>query len=86
MANDYFINDDGVLCRVDDCNKQPNPAGLVVLPPKYRPFFLKQYHDRSGHMGVRITCDLIRQRFYRGGISIMRASVREHIKHCQACH
>jgi hypothetical protein len=81
MAQDYFIDDDGVLCRRDPSN----PNGLIVLPPKFRQYYIRQFHDRSGHFGVDKTIGLLRRRFYWGGSDVMRKEVTEWIRHCQPC-
>ena len=81
----YFLDGDDVLRRTDDVNKQPNPDGLVVLPPQFRSFFLHQYHNRAGHFGVEKTLELIQYRFYWGSLEFMREGVAEYVKRCHAC-
>ncbi len=59
---DQLVVMDGVLYR-----KRMNtgePLYQLVLPQKYREVALEALHDLVGHMGVELTLDLVRTRFY----------------------
>jgi transposase InsO family protein len=86
----YHLNMDGLLCRWSGSPKNPrNTQGqsveLVVLPPRLRNKILYHYHDRLGHLGVKKVLKIVQQRFVWGNADIMRKTIQEYIRTCDAC-
>ena len=90
-CSSYHLNADGLLCCWPPKPGGKAPAGvgqqseLVVLPPRYRNALIHQYHDRLGHLGVDKVFKLLRQRFSWGTASIMRKTIQDYIRTCDAC-
>ena len=81
IAQQYFLDEVGVL----RFRATANAEGLVVVPPDLRSRVIRQYHDCMHHPGVSKTYKLLAQRFYWGGIDIMRREVADYVRPCGPC-
>ena len=74
---------DGILYRIDKSGQQQSPARRqIVVPAQLRGAFMRAYHDRAGHPGVKRVLGLLRERAWWIG---MRRDVRAYIRRCPSC-
>ena len=81
-VTNYCLAKDGLLLR---CGKGPGAPDRIVLPSLFHRSTFIAYHDRAGHLGIQRVLPLILHRFYWGTDTAMKASLSEHINHCQVC-
>ena len=73
----------GLLYRVEKYG--PAATGtrrLIVVPTTLRGAFLRAYHDRTGHLGVKRVLSILRERAWWVGA---RRDVRAYIMRCPTC-
>jgi hypothetical protein len=82
-AAEFRIDDNGLLCTQARVGKSQHD--VVVIPPRFRPYYLRQFHDKSGHLGVDKVNSMLKERYHWGGNDGLRKDVSEHIKRCGPC-
>ena len=85
LPEQYFLDDDGLLCRRSEGSKFPATAGLICVPPSLRHRILYHYHDRQAHFGTDKVLKMLQRRFHWGSVDIMRDTICKYIKSCQPC-
>ena len=74
---------DGILYRLDYHGPQDATVRRqVVVPASLRGAFMRAYHDRMGHVGVKRVMALLRERAWWIG---QRRDVRAYIRRCPTC-
>ena len=75
----YLLIDDLVyyLSNVND-----DPCLRLFIPKHLRNFVVTQYHDQNGHMGVQITFDSIRQKYYWPNLF---KEINKYVSECTIC-
>ena len=78
-----FILRNGLLYRkVQFCSHDQPSLQFVVLPQNYRKQATKACHDGIGHLGLKRSLDLLKDRFYWAGMS---TNMENHIHTCDRC-
>ncbi len=76
------MTSEGILRRQLPAETIHQAVSIPCVPKSLREEIIKVAHPRGGHMGIHVTIDCLKRRFY---FPKLRAEVEDFIQGCQTC-
>ena len=78
----FFLSEDGVLCRYKDYKRKP--VTQLVIPDPFIPVVLRMVHDTpmAGHPGIERTLLAAREKYYW---PTLKLDVEKYVRQCTPC-